>query len=102
MHGSWTGWRTSPVSAALARQRRRLSHQPLGHREGRARCQRNPNHRTPRRVVVERDEALTVGALGFSTTFMDTDRANREVPSRKADDAESVAVIHHALSRFVE
>jgi N-acyl-D-aspartate/D-glutamate deacylase len=34
------------------------------------------------------DEALDVGALGFSTTFMDTDRHNREVPSRMADDAE--------------
>jgi N-acyl-D-aspartate/D-glutamate deacylase len=39
------------------------------------------------------DEALRVGALGFSTTFMDTDRDNREVPSRKADDAEFDAII---------
>ncbi len=39
------------------------------------------------------DEALTVGALGFSTTFMDTDRDNREVPSRRADDAEFDAML---------
>ncbi len=39
------------------------------------------------------DEALSVGALGFSTTFMDTDRDNREVPSRAADDAEFDALI---------
>ena len=39
------------------------------------------------------DEALTVGALGFSTTFMDTDRDNREVPSRHADDAEFDAFV---------
>lgn len=34
------------------------------------------------------DEALRHGGIGLSTTFMDTDRANREVPSRKADDVE--------------
>ena len=34
------------------------------------------------------DEALRHGGIGLSTTFMDTDRNNREVPSRKADDAE--------------
>ncbi|HZP27551.1 MAG TPA: amidohydrolase family protein [Acidimicrobiia bacterium] len=39
------------------------------------------------------DEALTTGALGFSTTFMDTDRENREVPSRHADDAEFDALL---------
>jgi N-acyl-D-aspartate/D-glutamate deacylase len=39
------------------------------------------------------DEALDVGALGFSTTFMDTDRHNREVPSRIADDAELDALV---------
>ncbi len=39
------------------------------------------------------DEALRAGALGFSTTFMDTDRDNREVPSRRADDAEFAAII---------
>jgi N-acyl-D-aspartate/D-glutamate deacylase len=39
------------------------------------------------------DRALTAGGLGFSTTFMDTDRHNREVPSRRADDAEFAAVI---------
>jgi N-acyl-D-aspartate/D-glutamate deacylase len=45
------------------------------------------------RMAAILDEALTVGALGFSTTFMDTDRANREVPSRKADDAEFDAML---------
>jgi N-acyl-D-amino-acid deacylase len=39
------------------------------------------------------DEALTAGALGFSTTVMDTDRDNREVPSRLADDAELGALL---------
>lgn len=34
------------------------------------------------------DEALRHGGIGLSTTFMDTDRNNREVPSRKADDIE--------------
>ena len=34
------------------------------------------------------DEALRHGGIGLSTTFMDTDRNNREVPSRKADDVE--------------
>lgn len=39
------------------------------------------------------DEALSIGALGFSSTFMDTDRTNREVPSRRADDAEFDAIL---------
>jgi N-acyl-D-amino-acid deacylase len=39
------------------------------------------------------DDALDAGALGFSTTFMDTDRDNREVPSRVADDAEFGALL---------
>jgi N-acyl-D-aspartate/D-glutamate deacylase len=39
------------------------------------------------------DEALAAGALGFSTTFMDTDRDNRDVPSRVADDAEFGALL---------
>jgi N-acyl-D-aspartate/D-glutamate deacylase len=34
------------------------------------------------------DEALHHGGIGFSTTFMDTDRDNRFVPSRMADDTE--------------
>ncbi|TML16496.1 MAG: amidohydrolase [Actinobacteria bacterium] len=34
------------------------------------------------------DEALRHGGIGLSTTFMDSDRNNREVPSRKADDTE--------------
>ena len=33
-------------------------------------------------------EALHVGALGLSTSVMDTDRQNRRVPSRLADDTE--------------
>jgi N-acyl-D-aspartate/D-glutamate deacylase len=45
------------------------------------------------RICTVLDRALTAGALGFSTTFMDTDRDNREVPSRKADDAEFAAII---------
>jgi N-acyl-D-amino-acid deacylase len=45
------------------------------------------------RIAAVLDRALHTGALGFSTTFMDTDRDNREVPSRKADDAEFAAVI---------
>jgi N-acyl-D-aspartate/D-glutamate deacylase len=45
------------------------------------------------RMAALLDEALTVGALGFSTTFMDTDRDNREVPSRHADDAEFDALV---------
>src|SRR6185437_6900602 len=34
------------------------------------------------------DDALRHGGVGFSTTFMDTDRNNREVPSRQSDDTE--------------
>lgn len=45
------------------------------------------------RIAAVLDGALRAGALGFSTTFMDTDRENREVPSRKADDAELGAII---------
>ena len=45
------------------------------------------------RICEVLDRALTAGALGFSTTFMDTDRDNREVPSRKADDAEFAAIV---------
>jgi N-acyl-D-aspartate/D-glutamate deacylase len=45
------------------------------------------------RMATILDEALGVGALGFSTTFMDTDRDNREVPSRHADDAEFDAFV---------
>jgi N-acyl-D-amino-acid deacylase len=39
------------------------------------------------------DDALTAGGLGLSTTFMDTDRNNRDVPSRVADDAEFGALL---------
>ncbi len=45
------------------------------------------------RIAAVLDESLKAGALGFSTTFMDTDRDNREVPSRKADDAEFAEII---------
>jgi N-acyl-D-aspartate/D-glutamate deacylase len=59
------------------------------------------------RMAAILDAALSVGALGFSTTFMDTDRENREVPSRRADDAEFDAFLavlaHHrgATLQFV-
>ncbi len=39
------------------------------------------------------DTALAAGALGLSTSVMDTDRGNRPVPSRQADDAEFAALI---------
>jgi N-acyl-D-aspartate/D-glutamate deacylase len=39
------------------------------------------------------DEALAAGAIGLSTSVMDTDRANRPVPSRQADDAEFAALV---------
>ena len=39
------------------------------------------------------DTALAAGALGLSTSVMDTDRDNRPVPSRQADDAEFAALI---------
>lgn len=39
------------------------------------------------------DEALHAGALGLSTSFMDTDRDNRDVPSRVADDLEFEALL---------
>jgi N-acyl-D-amino-acid deacylase len=39
------------------------------------------------------DDALGAGALGLSTSVMDTDRANRPVPSRLADDAEFAALV---------
>lgn len=39
------------------------------------------------------DDALAAGALGLSTSVMDTDRENRPVPSRQADDAEFAALV---------
>jgi N-acyl-D-aspartate/D-glutamate deacylase len=39
------------------------------------------------------DDALAAGALGLSTSVMDTDRDNRPVPSRQADDAEFTALV---------
>ena len=39
------------------------------------------------------DDALRAGALGLSTSVMDTDRDNRPVPSRQADDAEFAALV---------
>ncbi len=46
-----------------------------------------------RKLAAVLDEALSAGALGLSTTFMDTDRDNRDVPSRLADDAEFAALL---------
>jgi N-acyl-D-amino-acid deacylase len=45
------------------------------------------------RIAALLDEALGAGALGLSTTLMDTDRDNREVPSRVADDLELGALL---------
>jgi N-acyl-D-aspartate/D-glutamate deacylase len=52
------------------------------------------------------DEALAAGALGLSTSVMDTDRDNRLVPSRRADDAELEALVgvlarHGAVFQYV-
>jgi N-acyl-D-aspartate/D-glutamate deacylase len=52
------------------------------------------------------DEALSAGAIGLSTSEMDTDKANRLVPSRLADEAELSALIgvlakHGALLQYV-
>ena len=52
------------------------------------------------------DEALTAGALGLSTSVMDTDRDNRLVPSRLADDVELSALVavlarHGAVFQYV-
>ncbi len=52
------------------------------------------------------DEALTAGAIGLSTSEMDTDKANRLVPSRLADEAELSALIavlakHGKLMQYV-
>ena len=38
-------------------------------------------------------DALAAGALGLSTSFLDTDRHGRPVPSRAADDAELAALV---------
>jgi N-acyl-D-aspartate/D-glutamate deacylase len=52
------------------------------------------------------DEALAAGAIGLSTSVMDTDRANRPVPSRQADDAEFAGLVgvlarHRATLQYV-
>lgn len=52
------------------------------------------------------DDALAAGALGLSTSVMDTDRDNRLVPSRLADDAELEAMVavlarHGAVFQYV-
>jgi hypothetical protein len=52
------------------------------------------------------EDALVAGALGLSTSVMDTDRSNRIVPSRRADQAELEALIgvlarHDAVLQFV-
>jgi N-acyl-D-aspartate/D-glutamate deacylase len=58
------------------------------------------------RLVAALDEALSAGALGLSTSEMDTDKANRPVPSRLADEAELSALIavlarHGAILQYV-
>ncbi len=45
------------------------------------------------RLCATLDEALGAGAIGLSTSEMDTDKANRPVPSRLADEAELAALI---------
>lgn len=52
------------------------------------------------------EDALVAGALGLSTSVMDTDRSNRVVPSRRADEAELGALIgvlarHDGVLQFV-
>jgi N-acyl-D-aspartate/D-glutamate deacylase len=52
------------------------------------------------------DEALTMGALGLSTSFFDEDKFGRPVPSRLADDAEyetlfDVLAKHDAFVEFI-
>jgi N-acyl-D-amino-acid deacylase len=52
------------------------------------------------------DDALTTGAIGLSTSVMDTDKANRPAPSRLADDVELEALIgvlgrHRAVLQYV-
>ena len=58
------------------------------------------------RLMAALDEALSAGALGLSTSEMDTDKANRPVPSRLADEAELSALIgvlarHGAILQYV-
>ena len=58
------------------------------------------------RLCTALDEALRCGAVGLSTSEMDTDKANRPVPSRLADEAELTDVIavlarHGALLQYV-
>ncbi len=58
------------------------------------------------RLAAALDEALSAGALGLSTSEMDTDKANRPVPSRLADEAELSTLIgvlarHGAILQYV-
>ncbi len=58
------------------------------------------------RMAAVLDGALAPGALGLSTSVMDTDRSNRLAPSRLADDAEfgalaAVLARHGAVLQFV-
>ncbi len=46
-----------------------------------------------RQMAVHLDEALSAGALGLSSNFMDHDSQDRPVPSLMADDAELTALI---------
>jgi N-acyl-D-amino-acid deacylase len=45
------------------------------------------------------DAALAAGAMGLSTSEMDTDKRNRPVPSRQADDAELTELIEVLAKR---
>lgn len=58
------------------------------------------------RLCAALDEALSAGAIGLSTSEMDTDKGNRPVPSRLADEAELSALIgvlarHGAILQYV-
>ncbi len=57
------------------------------------------------RIVAEMEAAMAAGCFGFSTSFFDTDRRARPVPSRRADQAELEAltdVIARNGAGFVE
>jgi N-acyl-D-aspartate/D-glutamate deacylase len=66
-----------------------VGHQALRtHVLGEAAWERSSTDDEIDQMCVLLDEALRCGGIGLSTTFMDTDRNNREVPSRRADDVE--------------
>jgi N-acyl-D-aspartate/D-glutamate deacylase len=73
---------------------------------GPAAWERPANAEERGRLCESLDAALAAGAMGLSTSEMDTDKANRPVPSRQADDAElgdliKVLARHHAILQFV-